>query len=104
MLFSLPSQGVVPDGEIRQIEQDGTAEGLRHLGVTLVADTCWCMITEPVFPPSARVVLTNSGKYAHYADGLTGRGVRFGSLADCSDQICLFRIVGEEKFLKFSIS
>ncbi len=72
-------------GVREQIEQDGTAEGLRHLGVTLVADTCWCMITEPVFPPSARVVLTNSGKYAHYGPGLSGREVRFGGLADCAE-------------------
>jgi hypothetical protein len=28
--------------------------------------------------------MTNSGKYAHYAPGLSGREVRFGSLADCA--------------------
>jgi len=27
--------------------------------------------------------MTNSGKYAHYADGLCGRKVRFGSLGNC---------------------
>ncbi len=27
--------------------------------------------------------MTNSGKYAHYAPGLSGRAVRFGSLEDC---------------------
>ena len=27
--------------------------------------------------------MTNSGKYAHYGPGLSGRAVRFGSLADC---------------------
>lgn len=72
-------------GVREQIEQDGTAEGLRRLGVTLLSDVCWCMITEPVFPPSARVVITNSGKYAHYGPGLSGREVRFGSLADCAN-------------------
>lgn len=72
-------------GVRERIEQDGTAEGLRRLGVTLVSDTCWCMITEPVFPPGARVVITNSGKYAHYGPGLSGRDVRFGGLADCAE-------------------
>ena len=38
---------------------------------------------EPVFPPDARTVLTNSGKYAHYGPGLSGRAVRLGSLDDC---------------------
>jgi hypothetical protein len=28
--------------------------------------------------------MTNSGKYAHYGPGLSGRAVRFGSLADCA--------------------
>ena len=28
--------------------------------------------------------MTNSGKYAHYGKGLTGRDVRFGSLEDCA--------------------
>jgi hypothetical protein len=58
---------------------------LRRAGVTLVPDLCWCSISEPVFPPSARVLMTNSGKYAHYAPGLSGRAVRFGSLADCAE-------------------
>ena len=52
-------------------------------GVRALPDLCWCSISEPVFPPQARVVLTNSGKYAHYGPGLSGRSVRFGRLADC---------------------
>ena len=62
---------------------DGTAEQLAQAGIRIIPDVCWCSITEPLFPPSARVLMTNSGKYAHYADGLCGRKVRFGSLRDC---------------------
>ncbi len=29
--------------------------------------------------------MTNSGKYAHYGPGLTGREVRFGSLSACAE-------------------
>lgn len=68
----------------REIEADGTASTLRMAGVRLLRDLCWCSISEPVLPPSARVILTNSGKYAHYGPGLTGRQMRFGSLADCA--------------------
>ena len=46
------------------------------------------MLTEPVIPPAARVIMTNSGKYAHYAPGLVGREMRFGSLADCVRVAC----------------
>jgi predicted aconitase len=66
------------------IRKDGTEARLRAAGVTIVADLCWCSISEPVFPPGARVLMTNSGKYAHYAPGLCGREVRFGSLANCA--------------------
>lgn len=67
------------------IAKDGTADALKRLGVKLVSDVCWCLISEPVFPPSARVVITNSGKYAHYGPGLSGRQVRFGGLAACAE-------------------
>ncbi len=67
------------------IRADGTLAALEASGVQVVPDICWCSITEPVFPPEARTVLTNSGKYAHYGPGLSGRDIRFGSLADCAD-------------------
>lgn len=62
---------------------EGLIEQLELAGVQIVQDLCWCSISEPVFPPKAQTLMTNSGKYAHYAPGLSGRAVRFGSLADC---------------------
>lgn len=69
---------------IAQARADGTLERLRQAGVQVLPDLCWCSISEPVFPPSTRTVMTNSGKYAHYGPGLSGRAVRFGSLAACA--------------------
>ena len=66
-------------GDVAQIER---------FGATIVTDTCWCMLGEPVVPPAARTLMTNSGKYAHYAPGLVGRGVRFGSLRACVEAAC----------------
>ncbi|WP_018716963.1 aconitase X [Arhodomonas aquaeolei] len=63
---------------------EGLVDQLEEAGVRIYADICWCSISEPVFPPEARTLMTNSGKYAHYAPGLSGRSVRFGSLADCA--------------------
>ena len=54
-------------------------------GGRCVTDACWCMLEEPIVPVAARTLMTNSAKYAHYAPGLVGRGVRFGSLAACAD-------------------
>ena len=72
----------------RDILSKARAEGLvarlEASGVRLIPDLCWCSIIEPVFPRGARTLMTNSGKYAHYAPGLSGRNVRFGSLSDCA--------------------
>lgn len=72
----------------RQVMQDARADGtlqrLEASGVQVIPDLCWCSISEPVFPPGTRALMTNSGKYAHYGPGLSGRAVRFGSLADCA--------------------
>ncbi|WP_421952643.1 aconitase X [Pelagibacterium sp.] len=73
---------VGPETKAR-ISADGTLARLNASGVTTVSDICWCSISEPVFPPTAKTVLTDSGKYAHYGPGLSGRNVRLGSLADC---------------------
>lgn len=69
---------------LAQARVRGAVDGLEAAGVRLVPDICWCSIVEPVFPPSARTLMTNSGKYAHYAPGLSGRAVRFGILAECA--------------------
>lgn len=70
-------------GVISQARREGVLERLESCGVQLLPDLCWCSISEPVFPPQARTVMTNSGKYAHYGPGLSGRTVRYGALADC---------------------
>jgi predicted aconitase len=67
----------------QQAKDEGLLSVLQAAGVRIVQDLCWCSISEPVFPPEAKNLMTNSGKYAHYAPGLSGRTVRFGSLADC---------------------
>ena len=72
--------------ETKKAAQDeGLVSQLTAKGIKVISDICWCTVTEPVFPPDARNLMTNSGKYAHYAPGLTGRTVRFGGLADCAD-------------------
>ncbi|WP_431299879.1 aconitase X [Tabrizicola sp. BL-A-41-H6] len=68
-----------------QARAEGTLARLEAFGAQVFPDICWCSITEPLLPPQARSLMTNSGKYAHYAPGLSGRDVRFGSLAECAE-------------------
>jgi cis-L-3-hydroxyproline dehydratase len=70
---------------LKQATDAGLVKQLEACGVKVIPDLCWCSITEPIFPTMARNLMTNSGKYAHYAPGLCGRTVRFGSLRDCAE-------------------
>jgi hypothetical protein len=76
----------------RAVHEQARAAGyinrLETFGALLINDTCWCMLGEPVIPPTARTLMTNSGKYAHYGPNLTGRKVHFGSLGACVNAAC----------------
>ncbi|WP_082496715.1 aconitase X catalytic domain-containing protein [Aminobacter sp. DSM 101952] len=64
------------------LDRDGRRKVLEALGVVIVADTC--VVVTPILPDrSGGVLMTNSGKFAHYAPGNTGYAVLYGSLADC---------------------
>ena len=73
---------------LEQAREAGHIAVIEAFGATLVTDTCWCMLGEPVIPPAAKTLMTNSGKYAHYAPGLVGRKVHFANLAECVDAAC----------------
>ncbi|MBW8446537.1 MAG: aconitase family protein [Arenimonas sp.] len=66
-----------------RIVEAGIAATLEAFGITFVRDACWCTVMQPIVPPAACTILTNSGKYAHYGPGLSGKAVRFASLSDC---------------------
>ncbi len=73
---------------LEHLADAGQVAALRAFGVRFVVDACWCMLQEPVVPVHARTIMTNSGKYAHYAPGLLGRKTCFGSLRDCVEVAC----------------
>jgi predicted aconitase/predicted aconitase with swiveling domain len=73
---------------LERARQAGDIAVLEAFGAQFVTDTCWCMLGEPVVPVTARTLMTNSGKYAHYAPGLVGRQVHFASLAECVATAC----------------
>ena len=73
---------------LEQARAAGHVGVIEAFGAVIGSDTCWCMLGEPVIPPAARNLMTNSGKYAHYAPGLVGRKVHFASLAECVDAAC----------------
>ncbi|MYA09103.1 MAG: DUF521 domain-containing protein [Holophagales bacterium] len=65
-----------------ELERTGNLERLRAHGVRVVVDTC--VVVAPILrTPAGGVLMTNSGKFAHYAPGNVGFDVVFGSLAEC---------------------
>ena len=83
---------IVTAGRDVMAETGDVLARLRASGVQVLPDLCWCSISEPVFPPKTRTLITNSGKYAHYGPGLSGRTVRFGNLADCIEAALTGRV------------
>ena len=70
------------------LEKDGRRKRLEASGVVIVADTC--VVVTPIMPElSSGVLMTNSGKFAHYAPGNTGYAVLYASLADCVESAVL---------------
>ena len=69
-------------------ERAGLVARLEQFGARLVNDTCWCLIGEPVVPPSSRTITTNSAKYAHYGPAAVGRGFHLRRLAGCVEAAC----------------
>lgn len=63
------------------LEAGGQATVLDEAGVTVVVDTC--VVVTPILPEGGGVLMTNSGKFAHYGPANTGFDVVYGSLAEC---------------------
>jgi predicted aconitase len=81
-------------GVLQVLQQQGRVESLRQAGVTFVVDTC--VVVTPILPDGPGVLMTNSGKFAHYALPNTGYDVVYGSLADCVESAVSGRVVRDE--------
>jgi predicted aconitase len=80
--LKLPLHACTGRHVMRPLEASGRKQALEALGVHFVVDTC--VVVTPILPVNADgVLMTNSGKFAHYTPGTTGYGVIYASLAEC---------------------
>lgn len=77
------------------LEASGDAELLEEAGVEVVVDTC--VVVTPILPAEGGVLMTCSGKFAHYGPANTGYETVFGSLEDCVASALVGRVVREEE-------
>jgi predicted aconitase len=75
-------------------EQAGVLQPAVEFGAEVTLDTC--ILASPMLPPSIRLLMTNSAKYAYYAPSLLNARVTFGSLADCVASAVAGRVVRNE--------
>ena len=64
-----------------QAEERGLWGPLREAGIEIIVDTC--IVVTPILPAGSGILMTNSGKFAHYGPSNTGYDVIYGSLEDC---------------------
>ncbi len=79
----------------READRLGLVDVLKRFGASVLTDTCWCMIFEPMLPRQTRRLMTNSAKFAHYGPGITGREMHFASLEACMAAACSGRTEDE---------
>jgi predicted aconitase len=72
------------------LSRSGELATLERFGARVTADTC--IVVAPLVNPQARVLMTNSAKYAHYGPGLLGVDTIFASTADCVESAVLGRV------------
>ena len=92
--FAVPFYVCTGRSEHRRLEREGCLSRFGNAGVEIVVDTC--VVVTPVLPPKGGVLMTNSGKFAHYAPSNTGYGVVYGSLEDCVASAVCGRVVRDE--------
>jgi predicted aconitase len=80
---------------VRRLEDEGRLAALKESGITVVADTC--VVVAPILPEKVGVLMTNSGKFAHYTPSNTGYGVIYGSLEDCVESSMSGAVTRDER-------
>ena len=92
--MKVPFYACTGRGVLASLEASGVAAVLAEAGVELVVDTC--VVVTPILPAAGGVLMTCSGKFAHYGPSNTGYDVVYGSLEDCVASAVAGRVVRDE--------
>ena len=76
---------------LHRLSESGILRRVEGCNLTVVTDTCTYLT--PILERLDGVVMTNSGKWAHYAPGNLGVQVAFGELEDCIASAAAGRVV-----------
>lgn len=76
------------------LQKRGWLSKLREIGLTIIVDTC--VVVTPILRVKQGTLMTNSGKFAHYAPGNIGLSTVYGSLQECVRSAELGRVWRDE--------
>ena len=76
------------------LKQRGWLDTLKAAGVTVIVDTC--VVVTPIMRVKHGTLMTNSGKFAHYAPGNIGMATVYGSLQECVRSAATGRVWRDE--------
>jgi predicted aconitase len=76
------------------LTQSGMLAKLEAFGANVTQDTC--VVVSPLIAPGAKLLMTNSAKYAYYAPGKLNMPVVFGTLAECVNSAVAGRIIQDD--------
>ena len=93
--LAVPFYACTARGTLLALEERGDAGILREAGVESIVDTC--VVVTPILPASGGVLMTNSGKFAHYGPANTGYEVLYGSLEDCVESAVAGSVVSSRE-------
>jgi len=93
--LAVPFYACTARGTLLALEERGDAGILREAGVEIIVDTC--VVVTPILPASGGVLMTNSGKFAHYGPANTGYEVLYGSLKDCVESAVAGSVVSSRE-------
>ena len=79
---------------LARLQAAGDAAVLEAAGVEIVVDTC--VVVTPILPADGGVLMTCSGKFAHYGPANTGYEVVYGSLEECVASALTGRVTRDE--------
>ncbi len=92
--FKVPFYVCTGRGVLESLETAAGVESLTQRGVEIIVDTC--VVVAPILPGTGGVLMTSSGKFAHYTPANTGYEVVYGSLEDCVASAVAGSIVRDE--------
>ena len=93
--FTLPVTICTNRHVLNILERQGKVEEMTAAGVEFITDTC--VVVTPILPPTGGVLMTDSGKFAHYTPPNTGYSVAYGSVSECVESAIAGRITRSEE-------